>query len=260
MPWPKKNWIRLRRKKQPCALHQRPRTKRPVNLTLSKKTAPRMEPDPDQLLYIKMVSDKLTEHGYTWAGLRLWKPIRTAAPGRRSSGSGLRIRLRPQPARSLKDRQNYILMALASSSPSSRRLRGQGYLVPQTDHRCASAAPTAILLSSITGKEEASWENSATAGGHPRRHWDSSLLAVSMIGGLYIAICWATSSFFMDLILPRRQTDLHPAALIGRHRLRRFPSWGSPSPRRRIFKVFAKDFLNIPIKMGTILLPWPSLP
>lgn len=129
--------------------------------------------------YIKMVSDKLTERGYTLGRasiMEAYYPNRlllAVVAAAAACGFVFVLNLLVP----LKDRQNYILMALgiivASSAPSwpkgpcSSRPGPSG--APRQRRRQPSCCP------SITGKRRSSRENSATAGSSATARWDSSL-------------------------------------------------------------------------------------
>ena len=77
-----------------------------------------------------------------------------------------------------------------------------------------------------------------------------------MIGGLYIAAMLGNIRFFMEFDFYRgvKLTFILPLLLVAIGYLRRFPLMGQTIASPADLKVFAKDFLNIPIKMGTILI------
>ena len=210
--------------------------------------------------YIKMVSDKLTERGYTLGRasiMEAYYPNRlllAVVAAAAACGFVFVLNLLVP----LKDRQNYILMALGIIVAVIGAFVAKGALFLQTwAIGCASAAPTAaILLSLDHWKRRSSRENSATAGSSATARWDSSLpcclhdrrsLYRRMLGNI---------RFFMEFDFYRgvKLTFILPLLLVAIGYLRRFPLMGQSIASPQDLKVFAKDFLNIPIKMGTILL------
>lgn len=211
--------------------------------------------------YIKMVSDKLTERGYTLGRasiMEAYYPNRlllAVVAAAAACGFVFVLNLLVP----LKDRQNYILMALGIIVAVIGAFVAKGALFLQTwAIGCASAAPTAAILLSLDH-----WKKKKLTGklGYGRVIRDGTLgllfaVAVSMIGGLYIAAMLGNIRFFMEFDFYRgvKLTFILPLLLVAIGYLRRFPLMGQSIASPQDLKVFAKDFLNIPIKMGTILL------
>ena len=230
-----------------------------VNLyPLYKKPLHGMNLTQTNLSYIKTVSDKLTERGYTLGRAsvmeayypnRLFLAIVAAAA---ACGFVFVLNLLVP----LKDRQNYILMALGIVVAVIGAVVAKGALFLQTwAIGCAAAA--AILLSLDYWKQKKLTKKL----GYSRVIRDGTLglffaVAVSMIGGLYIAAMLGNIRFFMEFDFYRgvKLTFILPLLLVAIGYLRRFPLMGQTIASPADLKVFAKDFLNIPIKMGTILI------
>lgn len=159
----------------------------------------------------------------------------------------------------LKDRQNYILMALGIVVAVIGAVVAKGALFLQTwAIGCAAAAPTAAILLSLDYWKQKKLTKKL---GYGRVIRDGTLglffaVAVSMIGGLYIAAMLGNIRFFMEFDFYRgvKLTFILPLLLVAIGYLRRFPLMGQTIASPADLKVFAKDFLNIPIKMGTILI------
>ena len=81
-------------------------------------------------------------------------------------------------------------------------------------------------------------------------------VAIAMIGGLYIAAMLGNIRFFMEFDFYRgvKLTFVLPILLVAAGYLLRFPLWGRTIASPQDFAAFARDFLNIPIKMGTLIL------
>lgn len=175
-----------------------------VNLyPLYKKPLHGMNLTQTNLSYIKTVSDKLTERGYTLGRAsvmeayypnRLFLAIVAAAA---ACGFVFVLNLLIP----LKDRQNYILMALGIVVAVIGAVVAKGALFLQTwAIGCAAAAPTAAILLSLDYWKQKKLTKKL---GYGRVIRDGTLglffaVAVSMIGGLYIASMLGNIRFFME--------------------------------------------------------------
>ena len=211
--------------------------------------------------YIKLVSDKLQDRGYTlgkatimpsyYPNKVLFAIVAIAAV---ALGVFTLNLLWP-----LSDRVNYILLGVGTVFAIGGTIVAKGALFLQIlAIGCAVAAPTAAVLLLLDY-----WKKRKITGqlGYHCVIRDGAIgltcaVAIAMIGGLYIASLLGNIRFFMEFDFYRgvKLTFILPPLLVAIGYLRRFPLWGRTLATAADFKVFAKDFLNIPIKMGTLIL------
>lgn len=233
-----------------------------VNLyPLYKKPLHGMNLTQTNLSYVKMVSQKLTDRGYTLGRASImpsYYPNRlllaiTAAAAACGFVFVLNLLL------PLTDRKNYILMALGIVCAVIGAIVAKGALFLQVwAIGCATAAPTAAILLALDHWKKMKITKKL---GYGRVVRDGTIglffaVAVAMIGGLYIAAMLGNIRFFMEFDFYRgvKLTFILPLILVAIGYLRRFPLMGQTIASPEDLKVFVKDFLNIPIKMGTILI------
>lgn len=211
--------------------------------------------------YIKMVSDKLQERGYTLGKATImpsYYPNRVllaivAIAAMCSFVFTLNL-LWPLP-----DKINFILMVLGAIVALAGAIVAKGALFLQVMAiGCASAAPTAAILVLLDW-----WKRKKITKrlGYADVVRDGGIgltcaVAMAMIGGLFIAAMLGNIRFFMEFDFYRgvKLTFILPPVLVALGYLQRFPLWGRTLASADDFKTFAKDFLNIPIKMGTFIL------
>ena len=233
-----------------------------VNLyPLYKKPLHGMNLTQTNLSYVKMVSQKLTDRGYTLGRASImpaYYPNRlllaiTAAAAACGFVFVLNLLL------PLTDRKNYILMGLGIVCAVIGAIVAKGALFLQVwAIGCATAAPTAAILLALDHWKKMKITKKL---GYGRVVRDGTIglffaVAVAMIGGLYIAAMLGNIRFFMEFDFYRgvKLTFILPLILVAIGYLRRFPLMGQTIASPEDLKVFVKDFLNIPIKMGTILI------
>ena len=233
-----------------------------VNLyPLYKKPLHGMNLTQTNLSYVKMVSQKLTDRGYTLGKASIMPPYYpnrlllaiTAAAAACGFVFVLNLLI------PLSDRKNYILMAIGIVCAVIGAVVAKGALFLQVwAIGCATAAPTAAILLALDH-----WKKKKITRklGYGRVVRDGTIglffaVAVAMIGGLYIAAMLGNIRFFMEFDFYRgvKLTFVLPLLLVAIGYLRRFPLMGQTIASPEDLKVFVKDFLNIPIKMGTILI------
>ena len=233
-----------------------------VNLyPLYKKPLHVMNLTQTNLSYVKLVSQKLTDRGYTLGRASImpsYYPNRlllaiTAAAAACGFVFVLNLLI------PLSDRKNYILMALGIVCAVIGAIVAKGALFLQVwAIGCATAAPTAAILLALDHWKKRKITQKL---GYGRVVRDGTIglffaVVVAMIGGLYIAAMLGNIRFFMEFDFYRgvKLTFVLPLLLVAIGYLRRFPLMGQAIASPADLKVFVKDFLNIPIKMGTILI------
>lgn len=159
----------------------------------------------------------------------------------------------------LSEKVNYILLALAVVGGAGGTVLFQSALFLQLMAiGCAVASPTAAMLLLLDW-----WRKKPINAplGYGRVVRDGAVgltcaVAIAMIGGLYIAAMLGNIRFFMEFDFYRgvKLTFVLPILLVAAGYLLRFPLWGRTIASPQDFAAFAKDFLNIPIKMGTLIL------
>ena len=233
-----------------------------VNLyPLYKKPLHGMNLTQTNLSYVKMVSAE-TDGPRLYLGQGVHHAAvlsEPPAPGHYGSGSSLRLRLCPQLAHSPVGPQELYPHGHRHRLRRHRRCRRQRGPVPSgLGYRLCYAAPTAAILLALDH-----WKKKKITRklGYGRVVRDGTIglffaVAVAMIGGLYIAAMLGNIRFFMEFDFYRgvKLTFVLPLLLVAIGYLRRFPLMGQTIASPEDLKVFVKDFLNIPIKMGTILI------
>ena len=232
-----------------------------VNLyPLYKKPLHGMNLTQTNLSYVKMVSQKLTDRGYTLGKASIMPPYYpnrlllaiTAAAAACGFVFVLNLLI------PLSDRKNYILMAIGIVCAVIGAVVAKGACSFSLGYRLCYAAPTAAILLALDH-----WKKKKITRklGYGRVVRDGTIglffaVAVAMIGGLYIAAMLGNIRFFMEFDFYRgvKLTFVLPLLLVAIGYLRRFPLMGQTIASPEDLKVFVKDFLNIPIKMGTILI------
>lgn len=213
------------------------------------------------LHYIKTVSQKLQDRGYTLQKasiLPVYYPNRIllaiAAAGAACGFVFLLNLLIPQ-----RDKVNYILMALAVLFGGGGALVAKGALFLQVMAiGCAVTAPTAAILLLLDY-----WKsmNITKRLGYAQVIRDgiiglTTAVGISMIGGIFIAAMLGNTRFFMEFDYYRgvKLTFIMPLILTAFGYMRRFPILGHTIGDATDFVAFTKEFLRVPIKMGTLLL------
>lgn len=233
-----------------------------VNLyPLYKKPMHGMNLTETNFAYIKLVSDKLQERGYTLGQATImpsYYPQKVLFVMVAIAATWLFIftlnLLVP-----LTDKVNYVLMTIGVIFALAGTIIAKGALFLQVMALgCAVTAPTAAVLVLLDY-----WKRKKITRklGYHCVVRDGAIgltcaVAIAMIGGLYIAALLGNIRFFMEFDFYRgvKLTFILPPILVAIGYLRRFPLWGRTLATADDFKTFAKDFLNIPLKMGTIIL------
>lgn len=234
-----------------------------VNLyPLYKKPLHGMNLTQTNLSYIKLVSQKLTDRGYSLGRASIMAPyypnrlLLAVCAAAAACGFVFVLNL----IIPLSDRKNYLLMLVGIACGILGAVVAKGALFLQVwAIGCATAAPTAAILLALDHWKKMKLTRKL---GYGRVIRDGSIglffaVAVAMIGGLYIAAMLGNIRFFMEFDFYRgvKLTFILPLLLVAIGYLRRFPLFGLASMTSpEDFKVFVKDFLNIPIKMGTLLI------
>ena len=123
---------------------------------------------------------------------------------------------------------------------------------------CATTAPTAAILLLLDYWKRMKLSHKLSYGWVIR---DGAIgltvaVAISMIGGLFVAAMLGNIRFMMEFDFYRgvKLTFVLPLILVAIGYLRRFPLMGWTITTPQDFIAFTKDFLNIPIKMGTLCI------
>ena len=159
----------------------------------------------------------------------------------------------------LSDRLNYGLMILAVLFGAGGAWIAKGALFLQMMAvGCAVTAPSAAILMLLDF-----WRHQDLTKklGYGRVIRDGALgltaaVLMSMIGGIFIAAMLGNIRFFMEFDYYRgvKLTFILPIIIVAIGYLRRFPLMGHDFATSSDFISFAKDFLRIPIRMGTLIL------
>lgn len=159
----------------------------------------------------------------------------------------------------LSDRLNYGLMVLAVLFGAGGAWIAKGALFLQMMAvGCAVTAPSAAILVLLDF-----WRHQDLTKklGYGRVIRDGALgltaaVLMSMIGGIFIAAMLGNIRFFMEFDYYRgvKLTFILPIIIVAIGYLRRFPLMGHDFATSSDFISFAKDFLRIPIRMGTLIL------
>lgn len=159
----------------------------------------------------------------------------------------------------LSDRLNYGLMILAVLFGAGGAWIAKGALFLQMMAvGCAVTAPSAAILVLLDF-----WRHQDLTKklGYGRVIRDGALgltaaVLMSMIGGIFIAAMLGNIRFFMEFDYYRgvKLTFILPIIIVAIGYLRRFPLMGHDFATSSDFISFAKDFLRIPIRMGTLIL------
>lgn len=159
----------------------------------------------------------------------------------------------------LSDRLNYGLMVLAVIFGAGGAWIAKGALFLQMMAvGCAVTAPSAAILVLLDF-----WRHQDLTKklGYGRVIRDGALgltaaVLMSMIGGIFIAAMLGNIRFFMEFDYYRgvKLTFILPIIIVAIGYLRRFPLMGHDFATSSDFISFAKDFLRIPIRMGTLIL------
>lgn len=159
----------------------------------------------------------------------------------------------------LSDRLNYGLMVLAVLFGAGGAWIAKGALFLQMMAvGCAVTAPSAAILVLLDFWRH---QNLTKKLGYGRVIRDGALgltaaVLMSMIGGIFIAAMLGNIRFFMEFDYYRgvKLTFILPIIIVAIGYLRRFPLMGHDFATSSDFISFAKDFLRIPIRMGTLIL------
>lgn len=159
----------------------------------------------------------------------------------------------------LSDRVNYGLMVLAVLFGAGGAWIAKGALFLQMMAvGCAVTAPSAAILVLLDFWRH---QNLTKKLGYGRVIRDGALgltaaVLMSMIGGIFIAAMLGNIRFFMEFDYYRgvKLTFILPIIIVAIGYLRRFPLMGHDFATSSDFISFAKDFLRIPIRMGTLIL------
>ena len=159
----------------------------------------------------------------------------------------------------LSDRVNYGLMVLAVLFGAGGAWIAKGALFLQMMAvGCAVTAPSAAILVLLDF-----WRHQDLTKklGYGRVIRDGALgltaaVLMSMVGGIFIAAMLGNIRFFMEFDYYRgvKLTFILPIIIVAIGYLRRFPLMGHDFATSSDFISFAKDFLRIPIRMGTLIL------
>ncbi|WP_298672845.1 DUF5693 family protein [uncultured Megasphaera sp.] len=159
----------------------------------------------------------------------------------------------------LSDRVNYGLMVLVVLFGAGGAWIAKGALFLQMMAvGCAVTAPSAAILVLLDF-----WRHQDLTKklGYGRVIRDGALgltaaVLMSMIGGIFIAAMLGNIRFFMEFDYYRgvKLTFILPIIIVAIGYLRRFPLMGHDFATSSDFISFAKDFLHIPIRMGTLIL------
>lgn len=159
----------------------------------------------------------------------------------------------------LSDRLNYGLMVLAVLFGAGGAWIAKGALFLQMMAvGCAVTAPSAAILVLLDF-----WRHQDLTKklGYGRVIRDGALgltaaVLMSMIGGIFIAAMLGNIRFFMEFDYYRgvKLTFILPIIIVAIGYLRRFPLMCHDFATSSDFISFAKDFLRIPIRMGTLIL------
>lgn len=159
----------------------------------------------------------------------------------------------------LSDRVNYGLMVLVVLFGAGGAWIAKGALFLQMMAvGCAVTAPSAAILVLLDF-----WRHQDLTKklGYGRVIRDGALgltaaVLMSMIGGIFIAAMLGNIRFFMEFDYYRgvKLTFILPIIIVAIGYLRRFPLMGHDFATSSDFISFAKDFLRIPIRMGTLIL------
>ena len=159
----------------------------------------------------------------------------------------------------LSDRVNYGLMVLVVLFGAGGAWIAKGALFLQMMAvGCAVTAPSAAILVLLDFWRH---QNLTKKLGYGRVIRDGALgltaaVLMSMIGGIFIAAMLGNIRFFMEFDYYRgvKLTFILPIIIVAIGYLRRFPLMGHDFATSSDFISFAKDFLRIPIRMGTLIL------
>lgn len=233
-----------------------------VNLfALYKKPAHGMSLTDTNLSYISGVSEKLMSRGYHLdraSIMPMYYPNRILlAIVAAASACGFLFTfnlLFP-----LRDRYNYVLLVLGVALAVIGAFIAKGALFLQIMAvGCATAAPTASILVLLDWWTRKKLTKQLSYG---RVLGDGTIalacaVAMSMIGGLFVAAMLGNIRFFMEFDFYRgvKLTFLLPVILVAIGYVRRFPLMDHTINSAADFIDFTKRFLDIPIKMGTLIL------
>lgn len=233
-----------------------------VNLyPLYKKPMHGMNLTETNLAYISMTSKKLQDRGYTLGRATVMdtyypnKILLALIAAAAACGFVFTLNI----LYPLSNRTNYILMILAVIGGAGGALIAKGALFLQMMAiGCASAAPTAAILLLLDCWKKKQITHTLSYGRVIR---DGAIgltcaIVIAMIGGLFIAAMLGNIRFFMEFDFYRgvKLTFILPILLVAIGYLRRFPLGGKTMTSGRDFVDFAKELLNIPIKMGTLIV------
>lgn len=233
-----------------------------INLyPLYKKPIQGMSVTETNLHYITMVSQKLTDRGYVLGRASVMEPY---YPNRlllaivaAAAACGFVFTLNLFTA--LSNRVNFALMAFGIIIGAGGAVLVKGALFLQIMAiGCASAAPTAAMLIMLDWWKRRIPTQRCGYGRVIRDGivWLTSAVAIAMIGGLFIAAMLGNIRFFMEFDFYRgvKLTFILPIVLVAIGYLSRFPLGGTTIGTPEEFVSFVRHFLQIPIKMGTIII------
>ncbi len=233
-----------------------------VNLyPLYKKPMHGMNLTETNLAYISMASKKLQDRGYTLGRATVMdtyypnKILLALIAAAAACGFVFTLNL----LLPLSNCLNYLLMVLAIIGGIGGAVIAKGALFLQMMAvGCASAAPTAAILLLLDYWKKKKITHKL---GYGKVIRDGAIgltcaVAIAMIGGLFIAAMLGNIRFFMEFDFYRgvKLTFILPVILVAIGYLRRFPLGGTTMTSAQDFVTFAKEFLNIPIKMGTLIV------
>jgi hypothetical protein len=159
----------------------------------------------------------------------------------------------------LPEKYNYVLLVLGVIGAAAGAAVAKGALFLQIMAiGCATAAPTASILVLLDWWKSRQ-PDSVPGYGRVLRDGTVALacaVVMSMIGGIYIAAMLGNIRFFMEFDFYRgvKLTILLPIILGAIGYLRRFPLLDQTVTTPAEFIAFSKKVLNIPIKMGTLMI------
>ncbi len=159
----------------------------------------------------------------------------------------------------LKAKYNYVLLVLCIIGGAAGAIVARGALFLQIMAiGCATAAPTASILVLLDWWKKKEIKKKL---GYGRVLKDGTItlacaVAMSMIGGIFIAAMLGNIRFFMEFDFYRgvKLTFVLPIILAAFGYVRRFPLFDRTVTSPSEFIEFVRHFLNIPMKMSSLIL------
>ena len=213
------------------------------------------------LKYVASVSKKLTDRGYTLGKASILpyyypsKLLLAIVAAAAACGFLFTLNLLIP----IKEKYNYILFVLCVIAGAGGALYAKGALFLQIMAiGCATTAPTASILVLLDWwkKKKLSRKLSYSKVVRDGTVALACAVAMSMIGGIFIAAMLGNIRFFMEFDFYRgvKLTFILPIILVAFGYIRRFPLFNRTVTTPSEFVDFTKHFLSIPIKMSTLML------